>query len=433
MINIEQELIKYILFEVDVTKTFSVLIDKKITKEYFSTEPYRLLYNLVLSFFKKYSKVPTSVEIEQIVGKSKYPQDIKTSIMVSYYDIVNSEKVFEGTFTFLCDTLLEDFEYRTIKDTVVKGAMAVESKNVDEAKKIFKDCLSKIEGVRNSNFELSTKDTIDIRFKNYENAKIPDNRKAVHLGFPTLDTLTGGIQPGELWIIEGWAKAGKSIFLLNAAFNAWKLGKNVLYVSSELAEYQVARRFDALGSGLAYDSLKFGALSESEEEQYKAFLSEVKEKSNYFNILYSPGISTLAINQKVLDLELKSPVELVIVDYLGICTAMKSGASRYEEVGNVALELRTISGTKRIPILTAHQKNRQGQLSGKLGTEYAGESIKVVQHCDMYAAIKTVDEEEKKLSPRFDVEFHTLATRDSGSCKLMLECVPSIMKMYEKH
>lgn len=409
---------------------FGNIVDKKITENYFLDEPSQILFKILFEFFRKYSSRPTADEIDIIVNKSKYSADLKPIIITLYHEVKSLKD--DSDFNFLLDSLTEEYKLRISKDSVLSCVKYLELNDADAVEGALKKCLSSINDIGNNKFREELTVTSDERYRRYEDSKIPDRRHYIPTGFPTLDKVTGGIQPGELWVIEGWAKAGKSLFLLNIAYNVWKLGKSVLYVSAELAKEQIARRFDSLANFLPYNNLKFGALTDDEDKKYQKFLKDMKEKSNKFDVVFEPGCSTLSIYQEIKNIQLKHPLDLIIVDYLGICVPAKKYSSLAESIGNVALELRNMAGAEKIPIITAHQRNRAGQLSGKLGLEYTSDSIKIPQHCDLYAAIKVKDEKEKELSYKYDLEFRTLASRDSSICNFTCECYADRMLVREK-
>ena len=158
---------------------------------------------------------------------------------------------------------------------------------------ILREGVVQVDSLDTQKLEETLNTSAALRLKRYADSQdVLKNVNFVHTGLPTLDRVSGGMQPGEIWVLAGWLKSGKSLFLLNIAYNAWCLGKSILFVSAELSQVQLARRFDALACNVPYDKIKFGTLSVDEEKQYRAFLEESKSKPNLFHIVFQPGCKT---------------------------------------------------------------------------------------------------------------------------------------------
>lgn len=426
-IDIEKKVLSQLLNNV---KNYSIIIDRKISNTLFNDRYCQILFDLIYKFYLKYSNNPSRDDLEAAMINQGYVNEDKLSVFALYFEVTNN--IDNSSFDYLLDALVEETKKRYLKSSLEKSISCLQNNQLDDLLDVFRSSVVHCEDLSVAKTEDNLIETTEIRRKRYELAKIPDRSKNIMSGFQTLDRVTGGQQPGEFWVIEGWAKAGKSMFLLNYGYNAWVFGKNILYISAELSEIQVARRFDSLSSEVPYNHLKFGALTPENEQYYYKYLDDLKQKKNYFHIVFEAGCSLLNVKQKIKDLTQKAKPDLVIIDYLGICTPVKKYTTRAEEVGGIAWEMANLAKREKIPIITAHQKNRQGQLAGKLGIEYTGESIKVPQHCDNYVAIKVANEDEKKLSTRYDLDVEILVSRDSEVCRFTCEVFSDRMKIVEK-
>jgi KaiC/GvpD/RAD55 family RecA-like ATPase len=78
----------------------------------------------------------------------------------------------------------------------------------------------------------------------------------VSTGFRSLDYLLfGGVEPGTLTLFAGGPGAGKSYTLSNLALNFMESGHNVVYISLELSEKLIAKRFDSMITGIAFKDI----------------------------------------------------------------------------------------------------------------------------------------------------------------------------------
>jgi len=120
--------------------------------------------------------------------------------------------------------LLEKGEYGPV-EKLVKDAIQI-SLNKDMGTDYFEDPRARLEGLKNSNGQIST-------------------------GWPTIDKkLYGGFNRGELNIWCAGSGGGKSLFLANMGVNWAMAGLNVLYLTFELSESLVAMRLDSMMTGI---------------------------------------------------------------------------------------------------------------------------------------------------------------------------------------
>ncbi len=71
-------------------------------------------------------------------------------------------------------------------------------------------------------------------------------------GLDPVDLVTGGMRPGELWVVGGESSAGKSVALLQATSWALAAGKHVIVISLEMDAGVVIARLASCGRGIPY-------------------------------------------------------------------------------------------------------------------------------------------------------------------------------------
>lgn len=70
--------------------------------------------------------------------------------------------------------------------------------------------------------------------------------RGLSMGYQSLDDLTEGFEPGEVMIVTGHTKHGKSKLAANLAWNVAQQGKNVMFINTEMTKLQVARRMNGM-------------------------------------------------------------------------------------------------------------------------------------------------------------------------------------------
>lgn len=158
--------------------------------------------------------------------------------------------------------------------------------------------------------------------------------------------------------------AGKSAWMCHLAASTLKSGRNVLYISMEMAEEKLAERIDANLMGIDINDIAV-----LDKDQFMSKIDKIKAKSiGILKIKEFPTSSVHAGHFRALLEELKAKEnfkpELIIIDYLNICCSsrVKMGASinTYTYVKFIAEELRGLAVEYDVPIWTATQTNRSG-------------------------------------------------------------------------
>lgn len=168
-----------------------------------------------------------------------------------------------------------------------------------------------------------------------KSGKIPTGIK---MGIAEYDSVTGGIQPGEMVLVCAYTGEGKSLLCVNTAHNAVvKQGKNLFFATSETIRPQVMRRFSARHSrmpqfncptGIDSSHIKDGTLTEEHEEIYQAVLDDIRVNPNYGRIYIAqiPRGATLGfVEARLRRVSHMFRVDLVVIDYLAL---LKSDTKR---------------------------------------------------------------------------------------------------------
>lgn len=113
----------------------------------------------------------------------------------------------------------------------------------------------------------------------YERAK--GGYLGIPCGFPTVDNKTLGWQPEDMIIIGGRPSVGKTQLMILMGLHAWQVaGKRVLFVSTEMSEEAIKRRFVGFALKLPYEKLRAGALSDIQEQALREGLRRMENDPN---------------------------------------------------------------------------------------------------------------------------------------------------------
>lgn len=214
----------------------------------------------------------------------------------------------------------------------------------------------------------------------------------VSTGLPALDDLLmhKGWGIGELTVLMGGAKAGKTMALIDFAKNASYDGKNVLYVTLEVASRIVAERLDA---NLADTIIK---------ELEKKFI-DVQDKidaiSHRFGKLivreFSAGSFRPSDLRRLLAYYVAKGVkfDMVVLDYADIMAPDFRTTDAIENSKSIYVDLRSIAREEEFALLTATQTNRDGFKAATARAEHVSEDFNKVRIADLLISINHTDEE----------------------------------------
>jgi hypothetical protein len=176
-------------------------------------------------------------------------------------------------------------------------------------------------------------------------------------------------------------------------------GKNVLYITLELAEEEVAKRIDANLMNVSFEDLM--SLS---KEMYEKKAMSVKSRTDGKLIIKeypTAGASTIHFKALLNELNLKKSFkpDIIFVDYLNICMSsrVKPGGSvnSYTYIKSIAEELRGLAVEYEIPLVSATQTTRSGYSNSDVDLTDTSESFGLPATADfMFALISTEELEQ---------------------------------------
>lgn len=193
------------------------------------------------------------------------------------------------------------------------------------------------------------------------------DEQRVNMPWATLQSLTNGIGPGELWYWAARPQHGKSSFLIDIATEAaWK-GNKVMMISLEMTKRQCQVRFHAamgrrLGWGVKIDAAKM-LRREYFVDRYKKLLKEIGEAvPGTFDIHdNSDGFASPATVMRY-----ANDYDLILVDYVGLMR-LDNGTRAIDDwrcAATVSNGLKEAALAKNARILAASQINREGDTTG---------------------------------------------------------------------
>lgn len=190
-----------------------------------------------------------------------------------------------------------------------------------------------------------------------KNAEAASPLSGIGTGLSELDMHTGGLQPSDLVIVAGETSQGKTSLALTIANNAALLyDARVAFYSLEMGNTQLAARLMAQQTGVSGKSILTHRLDRGLIQLINSNTSKLCSAKIYFDDSSTTGIDSIL--RSIRAMKAKYDINLVVVDFLQLVTCRTKGASREQQVGEVARALKNVAKELNICVIALSQLSR---------------------------------------------------------------------------
>jgi len=362
-----------------------------LKEEYFDTFENKTIFSVIDDYIKTYNDIPTkdamkiSLDEKRNLNQDQFVKVTNIIDELSYDDKNTEEWLLDKTEKFCQDKAL----YNAIRTSIL--ILDDKEKGLDKGSipKVLQDAL----GVSFDNsIGHDFLENVDERYEFYHRKE-----DRVEFDIDLLNTITkGGLPRKSLNIILAGTGVGKSLAMCHFAATNLMHGKNVLYITMEMAEERIAERIDANLLDATIDDINL-----MPKDVYEKRIARVKGKTTGKLIIKEyPTASAGSAHFRHLLNELKMKKnfapDIIYVDYLNICMSarLKGGQNinSYTYVKAIAEELRGLAVEFNVPLVSATQTTRSGFTNSDIGLEDTSESFGLPATADfMFALISTDD------------------------------------------
>jgi replicative DNA helicase len=365
--------------------------------EYFTDRTEKVIYDEILSFTNAYNSTPSVEAITLAIKERRNLTNEEVEKCETYLqEIEQSSKTEQKTDnSWLIDKTEKFCQEKAIYNAVLNSISILDGKDKTNDKGAIPKILSDALAV---SFDNSVgHDYLEDSDGRYEFYHRTEERIPFDLDYFNKIT-KGGLPKKTLNIALAGTGVGKSLFMCHVAAGAMSQGKNVLYITMEMAEEKIAERIDANLLNVSIDDLM-----QLPKDLYDKKVKRVKEMTTGKLIIKEyPTASASAVHFRTLlnELNLKKSFvpDIIFIDYLNICCSsrIKAGANinSYTYVKSIAEELRGLAVEFGVPIVSATQTTRSGFTSSDPGLEDTSESFGLPATADMMFALISSEELE---------------------------------------
>ena len=382
--TIEKTILSHLIWNED----YSRKVIPFIKEDYFTDKNDKVIFHEILKFIQKYNKTPTTTSIQIEIDNRK---DLNEAQFKEIRETVSLFEKEDVNVDWLSDTTENWCKEKAIYNAIVDGISIIEGRDnnrkPDALPSLLTDALAVSFDNRVGHDYLKDSDT---RFDYYHQV---EERIPFDLEFFNKIT-KGGLPQKTLNVALAGTGVGKSLFMCHMASNCLSQGKNVLYITLEMAEERIAERIDANLMNISIDDLH-----DLPKTMYQDKIEKVKKRADGTLIIKEYPTASAHTNhfrQLIQELAIKKSFkpDIIFVDYLNICASSRfrggSNINSYTIIKAIAEELRGLAVENNLPIVTATQTTRSGFVSTDIGLEDTSESFGLPATADfMFALIST--------------------------------------------
>jgi len=186
----------------------------------------------------------------------------------------------------------------------------------------------------------------------------PSEVTGMPTGYTDLDSMTSGLQSGDLIIVAGRPSMGKTAFSLNVAeYVALDTKLPVAVFSMEMGGTQLVTRMIGSVGRLDQHKLRTGKLEEDDWQRLTYALGKLSEAPIYID--ETPALNALDLRARARRIYRQcGKLGLIVIDYLQLMSANSSGENRATEISEISRSLKALAKELDVPVVALSQLNR---------------------------------------------------------------------------
>ena len=363
-----------------------------LKSEYFEDEKQKIVYQEIASFVEEYNELTTKEVLCIEIEKRK---DITDSMFKDITSLIDELDNSPADLQWLLDTTEKWCRDRAIYLALIESISLADGKDDTKGRDAIPSILSDALAVSFDN-HVGHDYLIDYE-ERYESYHRKEDKIPFDLEF--FDKVTkGGLPNKTLNIALAGTGVGKSLFMCHFASSVLLQGKNVLYITMEMAEEKIAERIDA-----NLLNINMQDITDLPKQMFESKVNDISKKTQGTLIIkeYPTAAAHCGHFKSLLnELALKKSFrpDIIFIDYLNICASSRyrgnSNVNSYSYIKAIAEELRGLAVEANLPIVSATQTTRSGFASSDVDLTDTSESFGLPATADLMFALISTEELE---------------------------------------
>jgi len=322
-----------------------------VNANYFVDPEDQRIWEFIHGYYLRYNQTPSLevVEVEMDIRFGSFPP--------------------EEPFEYWLEQLREFNKHLYMVDTLERVFKHLDAGRTTTAESLLEDA---VQGIMQFNPQSNVHTLIELAHQaaeDHEQVQRGLQSPGIQTGIPYIDLVTGGVQPGDSWVLAGRPGCGKSFVSTRIAHGAWEAGHRVLIVSMEMAAIQFGRRNTAMGAHVNSKFLRLGRLSRWGFGQYREYVDSIQHNTpDPTSFVVIEGRLNLTVRDILHSIRQYRPDLLIVDGAYMVKAAGGAYKSNWENALLVTNEIKQLAQNEGVGIFSTHQFSRKGEKEKTLGT-----------------------------------------------------------------
>lgn len=385
--------------------------------EVFSSLPHRALFSCMQELSEQ-GLLPEVVLLEEHLKDTGTLESIGGS---EYLKFLASMDHPEDNFKRFESIVVDNYKARSILGMVAKiPSMLQHSNNVSSVMEFVRSGLEKLTTSGGRELTTLVKNVIPDVWENIKVRLSNPGVRGFHTGFPDIDNHTGGINPGELWIIASRTSHGKTSWICNSILRSTQINGTIpLVFSKEMNTQSFMERLISIETGVPLSAIRQGLLNQTSIDLLSKGISEIGKLPIVLDANFSADLHY--ITNTIRKFVRSNKVNVVYIDYVQLIA--KRSSQSVHELGEISRTLKILCNELDIGIYLISQINRNVEYRDDKRPSLSDlrQSGNLEEDADLVAMLYREEMYNETSSNKGDMEFIIRKNRNGPMGTIMLK------------
>jgi replicative DNA helicase len=273
-----------------------------------------------------------------------------------YVNLVVTYNSDDAGFDLFLKTVVDNYKSRELLKISKHLPMAIE--NTEDISSLLSNVKTRIEDLAEGGLKEDVhtlEQLLSVAWSDIEKRALSPGIKGITTGLKSLNSKTGGLCEGDVWVIGARPSMGKTSMILKMAKDAAQYNDAAsLIISKEMNGSELIERLLSMDSGVSSSNIKFGFVTDDDKTKLKRSANVLKglpifiDSNFYGDINYIVSLARKYKKQK--------NIKLLAIDYIQLLA--ERGDNQTAELGRIIRALKLLANDLQICVVVASQLNR---------------------------------------------------------------------------
>lgn len=326
-----------------------------IATDFYST-PHKLIFQAILDLIKEFKRIDLVTLQDELTKKGQ----LETIGGLVYLLSLQEDIPSVGLVTQHAQIVKEKAVLRELINSatgIITNCYEQNEKNIDTVLDDAEKTIFQISHKRTSQSFVQLNIWLKKTFQHLSDIKSHSKGvTGIPSGFPKLDEMTSGFQPGDLVVLAARPSMGKTALSLGIGMHAALVGKSVGVFSLEMAAEQLTLRLLSSEAGIAHHNIRNAMITSQEWLELTNVAAKLAEMKLFIDD--TAMLSLMDLRTKARKLKAEHKLDFLIVDYLQLIHTNKKHENRHQEVSEISRSLKALAKELQIPVVALSQLSR---------------------------------------------------------------------------